>query len=238
MRVIPVIDVKGGKVVRAVRGDRANYAPIDTRLAPGSSDPVTIAISLIKLCNDFDTLYVADIDAIADNRRDPDRAMAESISKALPGVTILLDDGSASAKSVGALASHPSIVPVIGTESLASSAALGEVSRALSGRFALSLDWKSDAPLGPLEVYDNTSLWPDVIIAMTLERVGSGQGPDFPRLQALKAKAGARDLLAAGGVRNMADLRSLKSMGCGALLASALHEGSIEPEELSRLLQY
>ena len=42
MRVIPVIDLKGGAAVHAVRGERERYRPLDSTLAAGS-DPVEVA---------------------------------------------------------------------------------------------------------------------------------------------------------------------------------------------------
>ena len=58
----PVIDLKGGHVVRAFRGERASYAPIVTPLA-ASSAPQEVVAGFLRL-HDFDTIYVADLDAI------------------------------------------------------------------------------------------------------------------------------------------------------------------------------
>ena len=41
MRVIPVIDLKGGTAVHAVRGERERYRPLQSRIAEGS-DPVLV----------------------------------------------------------------------------------------------------------------------------------------------------------------------------------------------------
>jgi phosphoribosylformimino-5-aminoimidazole carboxamide ribotide isomerase len=49
VRVIPVLDLMGGEVVRAQRGERASYRPIVTPLA-GGSDPVDIARALLARC--------------------------------------------------------------------------------------------------------------------------------------------------------------------------------------------
>lgn len=236
MRVIPVIDLKGGVVVRAIRGDRANYAAIDTPLAPGTSDPVAIARALLNLFPPFDCLYVADIDAITRGKRDPERQSVIELAAALPGLRILLDDGAACHADLAALIDHPAIIPVIGTESLRSTDDLSQIARALPGGFALSLDWRADIPLGPAGLFQNPELWPQTVIAMTLDRVGARAGPDFARLARIKALAGPREVLAAGGVRGMDDLRALQAAGCGALVATALHDGAIKFDELQELL--
>ena len=63
---------------------------------------------------------------------------------------------------------------------------------------------------------------------MTLARVGSGAGPDVERLASIQSIAAGREIYAAGGVRNAADLRALKERGVsGALIATALHERRI-----------
>lgn len=61
MKVIPVIDVLGGKVVHAVRGRRKEYQPLRSRLC-SSTSPLDVAAAFRKL--GFSTLYVADLDAI------------------------------------------------------------------------------------------------------------------------------------------------------------------------------
>ena len=70
---------------------------------------------------------------------------------------------------------------------------------------------------------------------MTLERIGLGDGPDFMTLAAIKARAGERDLFAAGGVRGAEDLAALARTGvAGALMASALHDGRLAPRDFAR----
>jgi phosphoribosylformimino-5-aminoimidazole carboxamide ribotide isomerase len=48
--------------------------------------------------------------------------------------------------------------------------------------------------------------------------------------------AGSRTVIAAGGVRNMADIRALSSLGiAAALVATSLHDGTLRPEQLASL---
>lgn len=237
MRLIPVIDLKGGLVVRANRGDRSNYHPIESPLAPGTSDPVAITRALLGLSAAFDSIYVADIDAILGGPKDPGRETVARLSAALPGMRILIDNGAANAAEVLSLADRPAITPVIGTETLRSASDLEGITAALSGNLALSLDWRGANRLGPDEIYERNPLWPRTVIVMTLDRVGAGAGPHFQRLQQVKAMAGPREVLAAGGVRGLEDLRALKGMGCGALIATALHDGSLTPAGLEELLK-
>jgi phosphoribosylformimino-5-aminoimidazole carboxamide ribotide isomerase len=71
---------------------------------------------------------------------------------------------------------------------------------------------------------------------MTLLRVGSGAGPDLARLAAIRSIAGEREIYAAGGVRDAADLLALKTVGAsGALIATALHEQRVVRTDLEAL---
>ena len=64
---------------------------------------------------------------------------------------------------------------------------------------------------------------------MTLAKVGSNTGPDLDVIH----KLNGQKVYAAGGVRNVADLMALRDTGAaGVLLASALHNGSINHSQL------
>src|SRR5438034_6555798 len=65
-RVIPVLDVMNGQVVRAVGGRRELYEPIRSRLTQ-STDPGAVAAALL-LAADVRELYVADLDALDGHR--------------------------------------------------------------------------------------------------------------------------------------------------------------------------
>ena len=63
MRVLPVLDVQDGLVVRGIAGRRREYRPIVSRLT-SSADPVEVA-EAFRDHFDLSHLYLADLDAIA-----------------------------------------------------------------------------------------------------------------------------------------------------------------------------
>ena len=65
MNIIPAIDLKKGKVVRAIQGDRASYEPIDLVTAY-SSNPITFIKDLIIKYKPS-TIYLADLDLLDGN---------------------------------------------------------------------------------------------------------------------------------------------------------------------------
>ncbi|WP_020178620.1 HisA/HisF-related TIM barrel protein [Methylopila sp. M107] len=231
MDVIPVIDLMGGEVVHARKGERAAYAPIQSRIATGSG-PLAIVGALMGLAP-FRRLYVADIDAIRGGRGHD--GTIQAIQAAHPDVEIWVDRGETDVESLTDRRADGE-TSVIGTESFEDSRTLSHALRASGG--VLSLDHDAAEPIGPQEIHRDPSLWPRRVIVMTLARVGAGEGPDVARLAEIVAKAGGREVYAAGGVRGPADLAMLAAMGvAGALVASALHDGRISPKELQALLE-
>ncbi|MBV8651732.1 MAG: hypothetical protein JO255_09720 [Alphaproteobacteria bacterium] len=233
-RIIPVLDLKHGSVVRARTGDRANYHPIVTPLASGSA-PRDVLLGLRGLAP-FPVVYVADLDAIAGEG--DHRAALGALAAAAPGIEIWVDGGFATFEAARALLG-PGMRPVMGSESLA---APGDLANALnafgSAGFVLSLDYRGGAFLGPPEIQHRVELWPDRVILMTLDRVGSDGGPDLAALSDLARRAEGRAVFAAGGVRHAQDLAALEAAGiAGALVASALHDGRLSAADLARFLK-
>ncbi|WP_029008998.1 HisA/HisF-related TIM barrel protein [Azospirillum halopraeferens] len=230
MDLVPVIDLLGGVVVHARRGERGAYRPIRSGLCDGA-DPWTIVEALLAL-HPFRALYIADLDAIG--RTGDHAAVVADLARRFPGLTLWVDGGAATAAAARLWLDHGAGVVVVGSETLASADNLAAIRAGVPAeRVALSLDYRGDAFMGPPGLDAAPGLWPDRLIAMTLARVGSDAGPDLDRLAAVRAAGGGRAVYAAGGVRSPADLAALAERGAaGVLLASALHDGRIVPDRL------
>ncbi|MFG1298746.1 HisA/HisF-related TIM barrel protein [Xanthobacter sp. V3C-3] len=233
MQLIPVIDLKGGCVVHARRGQRDAYRPIHSPLSPTSA-PADVVAGLMALAP-FRTLYIADLDAIAGSGSH-DAAIA-ALAAAWPAVEFWVDAGEADADRVRRRAAAGPGISVVGTEAVAD-AVTGARALAAGGAI-LSLDHDAAGPVGPEALHADATLWPARVIVMTLARVGSGEGPDLAALAhvAARARAAGRTpvLFAAGGVRGPQDLEALAQAGAaGVLVASALHDGRIPPEAAAR----
>jgi phosphoribosylformimino-5-aminoimidazole carboxamide ribotide isomerase len=230
LRAIPVLDLMAGKVVRARMGDRASYRPIESPLSP-TSDAVDVVRGLLAIYP-FPRLYVADLDAIG--RNGDNFPVLRRIRAKFPGLRMWIDNGAADTAALEALIGANLGEPVIGSESQRDGALIARQKD--RGRIVLSLDFRGDAFQGPAEILAEPKLWPRRIIVMTLARVGSGAGPDFARLMAIQSIAGRREVYAAGGVRDAADLVALKAAGAaGALIATALHDGRIVKADLQAI---
>ena len=62
MNIIPAIDLKRGKVVKAVQGGRSSYKPIDL-ITTHSSNPI-IFIKALIITYRPSTIYLADLDSL------------------------------------------------------------------------------------------------------------------------------------------------------------------------------
>jgi phosphoribosylformimino-5-aminoimidazole carboxamide ribotide isomerase len=226
MQLIPVLDLKGGQVVHARMGDRGRYQPIASRLCAGAS-PHDVVNALLDVYP-FLALYVADLDAIEGNGDHSD--LIASIKERHPQIELWVDSGLSDRAQVESFLRSGFARPVLGSETLAD---LDLLSYSNSMQSILSLDFLGDVFRGPKTLLDDSARWPNDVIAMQLQRVGSGAGPDFARLRALRRRAPEKRLFAAGGVRGLEDLRRLAQLGVeGALVATALHEGALTRSEL------
>ena len=232
MQVIPVLDLLDGHAVRAVRGERSRYRPIQSSLC-ATSDPVEIARALVAATG-ARTLYIADLGAIL-SRGAHDHALAAICDALGDGFDIWLDAGFTSFAPMRALveriarlsriASRAAIVPVFGTETLVDLGAIADAS-VCGFEPILSLDYRGGRALGSSHV--ESAWWPSRVIVMTLDHVGAYTGPDLVTFADVRALAGARQVIGAGGIRNDADLELAADSGASAwLVASAIHDGTV-----------
>jgi phosphoribosylformimino-5-aminoimidazole carboxamide ribotide isomerase len=247
MQIIPVIDLKGGAVVRGVGGRRDQYQPIVSSLVEGSAaDEVSQAF--VDRFN-ARTVYVADLDAI--EGRKPNFAAWRAI--AASGVHLWLDAGVGSAERAADLRRTLDEMEiaaslVVGLESLTNPEALEALFLAAGGSPIFSLDLRAGQPVarqplvrqsgnGPESAYQ----WAHVAVQAGFERlivldladVGRGDGTRTLDLcRVIQERLPQITLVAGGGVRNREDLRDLASAGCSAaLVASALHDGRLTSDD-------
>lgn len=235
MQIIPVIDLLNGTVVHAKRGQRQHYQPIQSQLS-ASSAPLDIVAALLKLYP-FHTLYIADLNAICGTGNN-DTAI-EAISHAHPALTIWLDCGIGQ-MNTRALHIGGAIRPVVGSENIENLQDYRAISYACQSKHVLSLDYTATSALGISALHERARFWPDDTICMTLNAVGGAEGPDMQRLNEIMHLNAARKtpsrIYAAGGVRHSQDLQALARMAItGALIATALHNGSIDTNDLINL---
>jgi phosphoribosylformimino-5-aminoimidazole carboxamide ribotide isomerase len=239
VRVIPVLDLRGGIAVHARRGARETYRPVRSVLAP-SPDPLELAAAFRDRLG-LRELYVADLDAILGTGHN-----APVIAELARTMRVLADAGTARADEARQMLALGVARVVVGSETASGPEGIRAIVETLGAeRLTVSLDlwgrrvrWRSpDAPRDPVGIAAEME-WFGVeeCIVLELDRVGTKSGVDVGYLGHLVGTAPRIRWLAGGGVRDLADLLALRSCGiAGALVATALHEGTLTRADLERL---
>jgi phosphoribosylformimino-5-aminoimidazole carboxamide ribotide isomerase len=232
MNIIPVLDLMNGQVVHAKHGNRHEYLPIKSALTD-SSEPLAVVQAILALYP-FKQFYIADINAIQKTGNHKNTIL--EITKNFPQLEIWLDAGFCNEAVITSYQSR-NIKPVLGSESLSSIGQYQTLSAASEHMTILSLDYKDDRFHGIQDILSDASLWPNDVIVMTLNKVGSNAGPDLAKLASIKAQSKLSNIYAAGGVRNSADLEAIRDLNMtGALVASALHNGALTHQQIKQLI--
>lgn len=247
MIVVPVMDLRAGQCVHAKAGRRAEYRPLVSLLTHRAAEPLALAAAYHNRIG-AESIYVADLDAILDNR--PNWNLLKQLSKC--GAAIWADVGvRTAARAVTAFEAGVETL-VLGLETLAGPESLREIVRGSSlprDRFLLSLDLFEGRPLMAAnhEWNAGTSLDDVVRIAaelglmrfliLDLAKVGIGQGVGgrewVSRIAEIVPEG---EIWLGGGVRDRHDLEELGRMPiAGVLVGSTLHDGSIGREHIAAL---
>ena len=241
LRVLPVIDLMQGEVVRAIAGRREEYRRLVSDIS-ASSHPSDVAAAL-RSQFDFRELYLADLDAIRGD--EPTFLTYSQLQKA--GFRLWVDAGLRDGKRARQLREAGVESIVVGLETVASPAALDEIMRALGDRIVFSLDLHQGTPLGNHHAWGKLNAWQIAVqvvqlgirrmLVLDLAHVGRGAGTftidlcarlhdHFPHLE----------IAAGGGIRDRHDLLALRECGARvALVASALHDGRLTRAHLEGL---
>jgi phosphoribosylformimino-5-aminoimidazole carboxamide ribotide isomerase len=226
MRLIPVIDVLNGVVVRGVGGRRHEYRPIVSQLT-SSVDPIEVASALIDAFHPHD-IYLADLDAIGG------ATPAINIYREILGlgVGLWVDAGISDVASARRVADAGCDM-VAGLETISGPDVLGEIVDAVGPeRTNFSFDLRNGEPLRKW----NSDPIPAAVacgirrlIVLDLARVGGGHGTGTEQLcRQIATTYPNVEVFAGGGIAGPDDLQMLEACGVrGALVASALHDGRI-----------
>lgn len=238
MKILPVIDIQHGVVVRGVAGERDRYRPVESALT-GSHDVIAVA-EAIRAAFGLSDLYVADLDAIREDR--PHFELYAELSKR--GFAVSIDAGLRDAERAARLFESGAAAVIAGLETIPGPELLAAlVSRFGTDRVIFSLDLRAGEPLYSASWTQRQTGDPAALaqaaydagarrmIVLDLASVGVGAGPStLPLCGQLRERLPGVELLTGGGVRNADDLCALQQAGIdGALVASALHNEAITP---------
>ena len=234
MKIIPVLDLLDGVVVRGIGGRRQEYRPVESVLTR-SARPLEVAQAFREQLG-LTTLYVADLDGIV--RKQPNLMTLHELCAA--GFDVWVDAGLRDVADAATLLSAGATTVIAGLESLSGPLVLESlITEWDASRIVFSLDLQSGRPLsaegawlepsalGIARTASNVGV--TRMIVLDLASVGEQRGPSTLDLcDEIRHGAASCRLITGGGVRGPDDLQELRSHGIdGVLLSTALHNGTL-----------
>jgi phosphoribosylformimino-5-aminoimidazole carboxamide ribotide isomerase len=229
--VLAAIDLRGGRVVRLLRGD------FDRETVYGD-DPVVVARRFVA--DGARWLHVVDLDGA----RDPAARQADAVRAIVAGVgesaRVEVAGGLRDEESAAAMLATGAARIVVGTAALRDPTFAGRlVDRHGPDRVAVALDvrdgravghgWLPGSPGIPLEdaVAAAAAAGVTTLEVTAIDRDGALTGPDLGLLARVVA-LGRGAVIASAGIATTDDLRAVRALGCtGAIVGRALYEGRL-----------
>jgi len=206
------VNILGGKAVRLPRGSVADAIALD-------ADPVERAKGWVG--KGADRLHIVDLDAAAygDYRNRP--LIRELV--AAVDVPVQVAGGARSQREVASLLEAGAWRVVMGTAAIEDQVMVWELCREYPGRIVVSLDVKKDEEIVTRGWTNDTGRYLEEVLieisaagaaAIAIAEVGRDALEESPNFDALRAALSIVDepVIAAGGVRNLDDLRLLTTL--------------------------
>lgn len=233
--LLPAIDLRGGRVVRLLRGDFG----AETVYA---DDPLAVARGFVTAGARW--IHVVDLDGAAAGEPRQGALISAIVREAGEGTRVQVAGGLRDSDAVTAALDAGASRVVLGTAALADPAfAAAVVETHGPDRIVAALDvregqavgggWLAGGPRRPVEgaMEAIASAGVDTFMVTAIARDGTLTGPDLAMLQRLVALDRGR-VFASGGIGAVADIRRVRALGCaGAILGRALYEGRLSIDE-------
>ncbi len=224
-RVIPAVDLLGEEAVRLERGD---FDRVTTREA----DPLALVERLVAAGATL--IHLVDLDAARTGTIRP--ALVRRIVVAARPAAVQAAGGVRSQADAETLLDAGAVRVVVGTAAFAEPGALEGYAARLEERLVVAIDvrnglvaaegWERTTKLKAEEAAERcTRAGVQRLLCTAIERDGTLAGPAIDLLARIRASSGL-PVLAAGGVRSVADLFAIEAAGCeAAIVGRALLEG-------------
>lgn len=228
MIIFPSIDIKDGVCVRLYKGDYGTAHRV-------ADDPIAKAAAFKAAGADH--LHLVDLDGARDGVR-KNRELLMEIAKAFGGFTEL-GGGIRDLNALEDCLSAGINRAVIGSAAVQNPTFLKTAASEYGKRLSVGIDakdgsvktsgWTKDTGISYLEFAAFCdALGIDNIIFTDISRDGMQTGPNLEQLAALIAQVHCQ-VTASGGVRELCDIRALKSAGAyGAICGKSLYAGTLD----------
>ena len=240
MIILPAIDLLDGKVVRLAQGKRDHVTVY-------SDDPVAIALKwkaagarwlhVVDLNGAFDGTYI-------------NLPFARRVIEAC-GLQVELSGGIRTEETLTKAIEAGASRVVLGTKACEDPQFVQDAVRSYGKKIAVAIDakagqvvsrgWVSSTVLTPEALAQQiTNLGVETLICTDVSRDGMMQGPNLQLLTDVLI-AGAKQVIASGGISSVEDLQVLKPLEfrgvIGAIIGKALYEGKIDLKQAIQTLR-
>ena len=224
--IVPAVDVLDGRAVRLLRGD---YDSVEV----DAGDPLALVRQVAAAAPPL--VHVVALGAARDGGAPVE--LARAVSEAAAPVPVQLGGGVRSVADAVALAGAGPARVIVGTAAFGSIPlrdfvdALGErlvVSVDVAGGVVRTAGWLESAGLTTLEALARcTDAGVRNVVCTAIDRDGARGGPDLALLREVRA-AFAGSILAAGGIRDQADVEAVRALGLdGVVVGRAWLDGTL-----------
>jgi phosphoribosylformimino-5-aminoimidazole carboxamide ribotide isomerase len=236
IEIIPAIDLIGGKCVRLTQGDFS-------RETAYADDPLETAIRFEAA--GLSRLHMVDLDGA----RSGSPANLEVLNRVASGTSLSIDYGGGIKSEADVVAVFDAGAAIVNVGSLAvrqPETFLNWIGKYGGDKILLGADtkngkvaidgWQTETEEEIVE-YLCKLVEKDVRRAFVTDiaRDGAMSGPSIDLYREIIATVPGIDLIASGGVRSLADIDELESIGCkGVIIGKALYERTIELEGLTK----
>lgn len=234
MSLVPVMDIKQGKVVMGDQGERDSYQPVDSDIVD-SANPEEVLEEFDRRYN-FKAIYIADIDSLEDygDNINTVRRISESFEK-----EVMLDCGFCDYESFDSEILSFVDKFIVPTESLES---LDELKKLIDkhpdSEFVVSIDLEKEKFISKIDEENIQSFLADVmdlgiteVVLLDITQVGTEKGPSKQVVEIAEEIEEDFKVVSGGGVRNREDYREFLKNGVDkVLVATSLHKQNFKPE--------
>jgi uncharacterized protein related to proFAR isomerase len=218
MKLIPAIDLKNNKVVISTKGKNREYKPIPADLSP-TSDPIEFIEYILSL-NDFNTIYLADLDSIANFKVNND--IIENILLEHSNINFMVDNGVRLFSEINQY-KNSNFIQVIATETFV------EYSKIINNNYnnyILSADFVNGKLYSKNCGYKNIK--PNKVIAMDIDNIGKKSGANINNVKKIKKIYPYSSIILSGGIGSNDDIMTAKANKISEImLLTALLEDNI-----------
>jgi phosphoribosylformimino-5-aminoimidazole carboxamide ribotide isomerase len=243
MRIIPAIDLQGGKCVRLYQGDF-------DKVTEYSDDPLAVAREFSAL--QVRDLHIVDLDGARTGSQQNQAIVAEL--SANTDLDVQVGGGIRGADTVANWLDRGVARCVVGSLAVAEPELIVDwMAKFGAAHIVIALDVSIDDD-GPIVAThgwtksSGTSLWNCIdrltdggmehLLCTDISRDGAMSGPNFDLYADIKRRYPGLALQASGGVRDAADLERLRALGIpAAITGKALLDGRISAAEVASFLQ-